>query len=59
MGTATTQAPCGCCMTRLMEPEEDVWITWIRCAEHYDPEVDDPKIIEAARNRMQFEAKAP
>lgn len=56
MGTATMQGLCGCCKTRLMEPEEDVWITWEVCAKHYRGEEDDRMAAEAAKNRREFEA---
>lgn len=54
MGTATSQGPCGCCLTRLLEPDEDVWIEWIKCAEHWVPE-DNARMIEAAKNRRELE----
>lgn len=55
MGTASAYGTCGCRQTRLMEPEENIWIEWVRCAQHYDPAVDDAIIIEAARNRRDYE----
>jgi hypothetical protein len=54
MGTATTSLTCGCVKTRLLEPDEDIWITWTVCALHYEPERDDPVIRQAAENRRRW-----
>lgn len=50
MGYAMVSSPCGCSRTRLMDPKEDIWITWIRCGAHYNPTEDDPMILQAAKN---------
>jgi hypothetical protein len=56
MGYATTQWPCGCRHTRLLEPPQDVWVVWVRCLDHADPQVDDPKRRDAARQWRQHAA---
>jgi hypothetical protein len=32
-----------------------VFIGWKKCAQHYDPAVDDEKILEAYKNNLKFE----
>lgn len=56
MGTSSMVGSCGCTKTRLLEPKEDIWITWAVCATHYNPEVDDKMIAEAAKNNREYEA---
>lgn len=55
MGTSTMAAACGCVKTRLLEPEEDVWVTWRICAEHYRGEEDDRMVLAAAANQRRAE----
>lgn len=52
MGYASTYAPCGCSIIRLMESGNI--IVYVRCIEHYTPE-DDVKILEADKNRREHE----
>ena len=59
MGTSTMYSyKCACRKTRLLEPEEDIWIEWEKCAEHYDPDVDDKMILEAAENKRKYEQES-
>ena len=55
MGTASCVGRCGCVKTRLLEPDDNVWITWDICPEHYRGEPDDVMVVEAARNRRACE----
>ena len=54
MGLSTSVFPCGCRQSRLLDPIENIWVVWKRCAEHYDPAVDDAKIIEAEKNYRAY-----
>jgi hypothetical protein len=38
-----------------LEPEEDIWVEWVVCPEHYKPEIDDKMIVEAAENYRKRE----
>lgn len=49
MGYATTVGPCGCIKTRLMG-DRDIYIKWEVCSDHYNSEIDDKMILEAAKN---------
>lgn len=51
--TSSAYAPCGCRQTRLLEPEHDVWIEWVRCEKHYEPERDDAMVLLAADNKRE------
>jgi hypothetical protein len=55
MGTASSYSPCGCRWTRLLEHPDNIWIEWVRCAEHHNPKVDDAMILNAAKNRRVYE----
>jgi hypothetical protein len=55
MGTASSYSPCGCRWTRLLEHPDNIWIEWVRCAEHHNPKVDDAMILNAAKNKRVYE----
>jgi hypothetical protein len=55
MGLASALLACGCRQTRLMGSEPSIWIEWVRCPEHYDPAIDDTMVIEAAKNKREYE----
>jgi hypothetical protein len=57
MGTSSMEGRCGCIKTRLLEPDEDVWITWQVCATHYRGTVDDTMAVQAMKNRRVYDAQ--
>jgi hypothetical protein len=40
-----------------MGTDKQIWIEWVRCAEHYNPAKDDPIILEASKNKRVYLAE--
>jgi len=53
-GFCVTYRECGCRESRVVELG-NVWIEHVRCVAHYNSEIDDPKILEAASNKRRHD----
>ena len=53
MGYTTIISPCGCRHIQIMERKNDFLIEWIKCKEHYNPDIDDKIIVLAAKNMRE------